>query len=100
MGSERMTKVDRWLLPDGIEEILPPQGFALEHARRKILDKFQSWGYELVVTPMVEFLDSLLTGTGSDLDLKTFKVTDRVSGRTLGIRADMTPRLLAWTPTA
>ena len=93
MGSERMTKVDRWLLPDGIEEILPPQGFALEHARRKILDKFQSWGYELVVTPMVEFLDSLLTGTGSDLDLKTFKVTDQVSGRTLGIRADMTPQV-------
>ena len=88
-----MTKVDRWLLPDGIEEILPPQGFALEHARRKILDKFQSWGYELVVTPMVEFLDSLLTGTGSDLDLKTFKVTDQVSGRTLGIRADITPQV-------
>lgn len=88
-----MSKVDRWLLPDGIEELLPPQGLTLEHARRKILDNFHSWGYELVVTPMVEFLDSLLTGTGSDLDLKTFKVTDQVSGRTLGIRADITPQV-------
>lgn len=88
-----MSKVDRWLLPDGIEELLPPQGLALERTRRQILDKFQSWGYELVVTPMVEFLESLLTGTGSDLDLKTFKVTDQVSGRTLGIRADITPQV-------
>jgi ATP phosphoribosyltransferase regulatory subunit len=88
-----MNKVDRWLLPDGIEELLPPQGMALELARRKVLDQFHRWGYELVVTPMVEFLDSLLTGTGSDLDLKTFKVTDQVSGRTLGIRADITPQV-------
>jgi len=88
-----MSKVDRWLLPDGIEEVLPPEGQVLEIARRRVLDKFRSWGYELVVTPMVEFLDSLLTGTGSDLDLKTFKVTDQVSGRTLGIRADITPQV-------
>ncbi len=88
-----MSKVDRWLLPDGIEEVLPPEGLVLEIARRRVLDKFRSWGYELVVTPMVEFLDSLLTGTGSDLDLKTFKVTDQVSGRTLGIRADITPQV-------
>lgn len=88
-----MSKVDRWQLPDGIEEVLPPEGMALEVARRRVLDKFRSWGYELVVPPMVEFLDSLLTGTGSDLDLKTFKVTDQVSGRTLGIRADITPQV-------
>jgi ATP phosphoribosyltransferase regulatory subunit len=88
-----MSEVDRWLLPDGVEELLPPDGHALELARRKVLDQFASWGYELVVTPMVEFLDSLLTGTGTDLDLKTFKVTDQVSGRTLGIRADITPQV-------
>ena len=88
-----MTKVDRWLLPDGIEELLPPEAAAVEATRRKLLDKFATWGYELVVTPMAEFLDSLLTGTGSDLDLKTFKVTDQVSGRTMGIRADITPQV-------
>lgn len=88
-----MSNQDRWLLPDGIEELLPPQAAEVESTRRKLLDKFEAWGYELVVTPMVEFLDSLLTGTGSDLDLKTFKVTDQVSGRTMGIRADMTPQV-------
>lgn len=88
-----MGKEDRWLLPDGIEELLPPQAAELESTRRKLLDKFEAWGYELVETPMVEFLDSLLTGTGSDLDLKTFKVTDQVSGRTMGIRADITPQV-------
>lgn len=88
-----MTNVDRWLLPDGIEELLPPQAAKLEATRRHLLDKFETWGYELVVTPMVEFLDSLLTGTGSDLDLKTFKVTDQVSGRSMGIRADITPQV-------
>jgi ATP phosphoribosyltransferase regulatory subunit len=72
---------------------LPPQAAKLEATRRRLLDKFETWGYELVVTPMVEFLDSLLTGTGSDLDLKTFKVTDQVSGRSMGIRADITPQV-------
>jgi ATP phosphoribosyltransferase regulatory subunit len=88
-----MSKVDRWLLPDGIEELLPPEAAELEAIRRKLLDKFQTWGYQLIVTPMVEFLDSLLTGTGSDLDLKTFKLTDQVSGRSMGIRADITPQV-------
>lgn len=88
-----MSKVDRWLLPDGIEELLPPQAAEVEATRRKLLDKFEAWGYELIVTPMVEFLDSLLTGTGSDLDLKTFKITDQLSGRTMGIRADITPQV-------
>ena len=74
MGSERMTKVDRWLLPDGIEEIRLAGLCAWRAARKSLKSQL---GYELVVTPMVDFLDSLLTGTGSDLDLKTFKVTDQ-----------------------
>ncbi len=88
-----MDIVDRWLLPDGIEDILPEEARKLELMRRKLLDQFDSWGYEYVIPPMVEFLDSLLTGTGHDLDLKTFKVTDLVSGRMMGIRADMTPQV-------
>lgn len=88
-----MSIADRWLLPDGVEEVLPPQASHLESVRRHLLDAFETWGYELVITPMVEYLESLLTGTGKDLDLKTFKVTDRVSGRMMGIRADMTPQV-------
>lgn len=88
-----MSIADRWLLPDGVEEVLPPQAGHLEAIRRRLLDSFAAWGYELVITPMVEYLESLLTGTGEDLDLKTFKVTDRVSGRMMGIRADMTPQV-------
>lgn len=81
-----------WLLPDGIEEILPPQSWHLEQLRRDLLDLFRSWGYELVVPPFVEFLESLLTGTGRDLDLQTFKLTDQLSGRLMGVRADTTPQ--------
>ena len=88
-----MSKVDRWLLPDGIEDVLPGQAKELEVVRRRLLDLYASWGYEFVIPPMIEFLESLLTGTGHDLDLKTFKVTDLVSGRTMGIRADMTPQV-------
>lgn len=88
-----MSIVDRWLLPDGIEDILPSQAQELELIRRRLLDLYASWGYEYVIPPMVEFLESLLTGTGHDLDLKTFKVTDLVSGRMMGIRADMTPQV-------
>lgn len=88
-----MNRVDRWLLPDGIEDILPAQAQELELIRRRLLDLYASWGYEYVIPPMVEFLESLLTGTGHDLDLKTFKVTDLVTGRTMGIRADMTPQV-------
>jgi ATP phosphoribosyltransferase regulatory subunit len=88
-----MSIVDRWLLPDGIEDILPGQAQELELIRRRLLDLYASWGYEYVIPPMVEYLESLLTGTGRDLDLKTFKVTDLVSGRTMGIRADMTPQV-------
>jgi len=80
------------LLPDGIEEVLPEKARRLEKFRRLILDLFYVWGYELVMPPMVEFLDSLLTGAGSDMDLQTFKVTDQISGRMMGIRPDMTPQ--------
>lgn len=84
---------DRWLLPAGIEELLPPRAQILESLRRDLLDLYRSWGYELVIPPFVDFLDSLLTGTGQDLDLQTFKLTDQVSGRLLGVRADMTPQV-------
>jgi len=82
-----MNIVNRWLLPDGVDEVLPPTAATLEKVRRQLLDTFESWGYELVIPPMVEFLESLLTGTGTDLDLKTFKITDQVSGRMMGITA-------------
>ena len=88
-----MSRVDRWLLPDGIEEVLPPEAAQIEHARRQLLDLFTSWGYELVITPHIEFLDSLLTGAGQDLELQTFKVTDPLSGRLMGLRADITPQV-------
>ena len=81
-----------WLLPEGIEDVLPDRAAQLEQVRRRLLDHFSGWGYEYVITPMLEFLDSLLTGTGRDLDIKTFKVTDQMSGRTMGVRADMTPQ--------
>lgn len=83
---------ERWILPEGIDEVLPPQAWRLERLRRDLLDLYGSWGYELVIPPFVEFLESLLTGTGRDLDLQTFKLTDQQSGRTMGIRADITPQ--------
>lgn len=86
-----MTIADRWLLPDGIEEVLPPEAWKVEHMRRDLLDLYASWGYDLVIPPHIEFLESLAAGSGSDLDLMTFKVTDQLSGRTLGLRADTTP---------
>ncbi len=87
-----MSDKDRWLLPEGIEEILPAEAFRLEALRRRLLDLFFSCGYELVMPPMIEFLESLLTGTGRDMDLQTFKLTDQLSGRMMGVRADMTPQ--------
>jgi ATP phosphoribosyltransferase regulatory subunit len=80
----------RWQLPDGVEEILPPRARRLEAMRRRVLDEFDRWGYELVVPPLIEYLDSLLVAAGSDLDLQTFKVTDQLSGRMMGVRADLT----------
>ena len=88
-----MSLKDRWLLPEGIDELMPDQAAQLETLRRKLIDIMQSWGYNLVFPPLVEYLDSLLTGTGKALDLQTFKLTDRMSGRLMGIRADMTPQV-------
>lgn len=88
-----MLQKDRWLLPEGIEEVLPAEATRLETVRRKLLDLYGSWGYELVIPPLVEYLESLLTGTGNDLDLQTFKLTDQLTGRLMGVRADMTPQV-------
>jgi ATP phosphoribosyltransferase regulatory subunit len=88
-----MSDQKRWLLPDGVDEVLPPRARALEELRRKLLDLFERWGYELVMPPIVEYLDSLLSGIGEDLDLQTFKLIDQVSGRMMGVRADITPQV-------
>ena len=82
-----------WVLPDHIADVLPPEARHIEHLRRKMLDKACSYGYELVIPPLVEHLDSLLTGTGEALDLQTFKLVDQVSGRMLGVRADTTQQV-------
>ena len=88
-----MSIVDRWLLPDGVEDVLPSEAARVEVIRRRLLDLFATWGYDYVIPPMVEYLESLLTGTGRDLDLKTLKVMDLSSGRTMGVRADITPQV-------
>ena len=85
--------MNRWLLPEDIADVLPAEARKVEALRRNILDLYQSYGYELVAPPILEFLDSLLTGTGSDLNLQTFKLVDQLSGRTLGLRADITPQV-------
>jgi ATP phosphoribosyltransferase regulatory subunit len=87
-----MVNKNRWLLPEGVEEILPRQAWQIEEFRRKVLDLYRSWGYELVIPPLIEYSESLLIGMGSDMDLQSFKLTDQLSGRTLAIRADMTPQ--------
>ncbi len=87
-----MTSKDRWLLPEGIEEMLPAEARRFEALRRRLLDLFETWGYELVMPPTIEYLDALLTGVGTDLDLHTFKLTDQLTGRLMGVRADMTPQ--------
>ncbi len=80
-------------MPEGIDEILPEEAKYLESLRSKLLDLFACWGYDLVIPPFIDFLDSLLTGSGHDLDLQTFKLTDQISGEMLGVRADMTPQV-------
>ena len=84
--------IEHWLLPDGVEDILPETAAKLEQARRICLDLFKRWGYQYVIPPKLEFLESLLTGTGQDLDLKTFKVIDQLTGRMMGLPADLTPQ--------
>ena len=83
----------RWLLPENIDDILPAEAARMESLRRRLLDLFASHGYELVIPPMLEYLESLLTGTGRDLDLRTFKLVDQLSGRMMGVRADITPQV-------
>jgi ATP phosphoribosyltransferase regulatory subunit len=82
----------RWLLPDNISDVLPEEARRVERLRRALLDLYRGYGYELVIPPLIEHLDSLLTGTGHDLDLATFKIIDQSSGRSLGLRADATPQ--------
>jgi ATP phosphoribosyltransferase regulatory subunit len=85
--------MQKWLLPEYIEDLLPDEAARVERLRRRILDLFFVHGYELVVPPMLEYVESLLTGTGHDLDLRTFKLVDQLSGRLLGLRADITPQV-------
>lgn len=88
-----MTDSNCWLLPEGIDEALPPLARKLEHYRRHLLDMYTAWGYELVMPPLIEYLESLLTGAAHDLSLHTFKLTDQLNGRLMGVRADMTPQV-------
>lgn len=85
--------VDAWLLPDGVADVLPAEAARLESLRRRLLDGFVTCGYDLVFPPLMEYLDSLLTGSGRDLADLTFKITDQLSGRLMGVRADMTPQV-------
>jgi len=82
-----------WLLPEQIADVLPSQARRIEELRRSLIDRARGYGYELVMPPLVEHLESLLSGTGQELDLKTFKLVDQLSGRLLGVRADMTPQV-------
>jgi ATP phosphoribosyltransferase regulatory subunit len=79
-----------WRLPAGVEELLPPRAWALELTRRRVLDVFRTWGFEYIDPPVVEYLDALLVGAGTDMDLQTLKTVDQPSGRLLGVRADLT----------
>jgi ATP phosphoribosyltransferase regulatory subunit len=85
--------VRRWLLPEHIEDVLPAEARAIERLRRGILDLFEAHGYELVAPPLLEYVESLLSGTGRDMDLATFKLVDQLSGRMMGVRADHTPQV-------
>ncbi len=82
-----------WLLPENIADVLPSEARKIEDLRRQMLDNFRLYGYELVMPPMLEYVDSLLTGAGKDTDLRTFKLVDQISGRMLGLRADMTTQV-------
>lgn len=88
-----MNYQERWLLPAGITEILPDEAAHLEILRSRLLELYASWGYQLVIPPMIEYLESLLVDRGDALDLQTFKLTDQLTGRLMGVRADMTPQV-------
>ena len=82
-----------WVLPEYIEDILPPEARRIESLRAQLLELFRVHGFELVMPPLLEYTESLLTGTGHDMDLRTFKLVDQLSGRTMGLRADITPQV-------
>ncbi len=84
--------MNRWWLPEGMDELGPPDSWRAEALRRALLDGYRRRGYELILTPLIEHLDALLTGAGSDLEPQVFKLVDPASGRLLGLRADMTPQ--------
>ena len=83
----------KWILPEGIEDILPEQAYWLEQKRREVIETFLSYGYGLVIPPLVEYHDSLLSNSSEDLDLQTFKLIDQETGRQLGLRADITSQI-------
>ena len=83
----------RWLLPEAIEDVLPRDAACIEALRRSLLDEFARNGYEFVIPPLLEYVESLLPGSGHDLDLRTFKLVDQISGRSMGLRADITPQV-------
>jgi ATP phosphoribosyltransferase regulatory subunit len=85
--------VARWLLPENLSDVLPEEARTVESLRRALLDLYRGYGYELVIPPLLEHLESLLTGSGHDLGLTTLKLVDQLSGRTLGLRADTTPQV-------
>src|SRR6187431_1311958 len=82
-----------WVLPDHIADVLPSEARHIEELRRQLLDTARGYGYELVMPPLLEHLESLLSGTGEALDLQTFKLVDQLSGRSMGLRADTTPQV-------
>ena len=84
---------NRWLLPDGVQETLPPAALSVDLLRRKVLHMYHCWGYDLVMPAMIEFMDSLLTGTAHSLDTKTFALVDQLTGKQMGVRSDMTPQV-------
>ncbi|MCF8178488.1 MAG: ATP phosphoribosyltransferase regulatory subunit [Sulfuritalea sp.] len=83
----------RWLLPEAIEDVLPRDARRIEALRRELLDDFSRSGYEFIIPPLLEYVESLLTGSSHDLDLRTFKLVDQISGRSMGVRADITPQV-------
>ena len=82
-----------WLLPENIADVLPSEARKTEELRRRLLDHFRRYGYELVMPPMLEYVDSLMPFTDQDMDLRMFKLVDQLSGRTMGLRADMTTQV-------
>ncbi|MAR32889.1 MAG: ATP phosphoribosyltransferase regulatory subunit, partial [Porticoccaceae bacterium] len=88
-----MVVSNRWILPDGVVDVLPAQAQLLEAIRGRMLKLFDSWGYDLVIPPMLEFTDSLHSAAGEDLELLTFRTVDPLSGKTMGVRPDITPQI-------